>query len=195
MRGCLVLKRVLKIHWLLGRRKILLKSCLGPIKLRFWREYWLDKLVYDSASLIIGSLCSLSLEILLDYCALCQSHIRLLLIKRSPWQRKVDHNMFALLGLCHHLPLYHIKCAFEVFAQSAIHAPPCILEHPLALIVIDYGCFLPFSWLHDPLECVLLPLYEHAVIRHLILHPLYLQIGCSCLFFAPLVCAVVLRDR
>jgi len=195
MRGGLVLQSILQIHWLLGRRKFLLKSRLGPINLRFWREYWLGKLVYDSASLIIGSLCCLSLEILLDYCAFCQTHIRLLLIKRSSRQRKVYHNMLALLCLRHHLPLHHVKCAFEVFSQSTIHASPRIFEYSLALIFIYYGCFLPFSRLHDPLECVLLPLNDHAVILHLILHPLYLQIGCSRLFFAPLVCAVILRDR
>jgi hypothetical protein len=173
----------------------LLNSRLGPIKLRFWREYWLGKLVYDSAGLIIGSLSSLSLEILLDYCTLGYSHISLLLIKRSSGQRKVYHNMLALLCLCHHLPLHHIKCAFEVFAQSTIHASPRILKHPLFLFVIDYGCFLPFSRLHGPLECVLLPLNDHAVIRHLVLHPLYLHIGCSRLSIDPLVRAVVLRYR
>lgn len=177
MRRGLVLQRVLKIQWLLGRRKLLLKSRLRPILLRFWREYWLAKLVYYSASLIIGSLYSLSLKILLDYCALCLFNTTLLLIKGSSRQRKVNHGMLALLCLRHHLPLHHVKCAFEVFAQSTIHASPRILQHPLALIVIDNGSFLSFSWLHDPFECVLLPLYDHAVIGHLILYPLDFQVS------------------
>jgi hypothetical protein len=118
-----------------------------------------------------------------------------MLIKRSSRQRKVDHRMLALLSLCHHLPLHHIKGALKVFAQSTIHASPRILKHPLPLVVVDYGCFLSFSWLHGPFECVMLPLNDHAVIRNLILHPLHLQVSCSRLLISFPACKVILRDR